>query len=581
MRPAVKAGEVQGKETGRGKTMERIWLKQYPAGVPADIDVTQYASLVELLEESFAKFRGRKAFICMDKSISYRDLDEMSLALAAFLQSKGLKKGARVALMMPNVLQYPISTAAVLRAGFAVVNVNPLYTPRELEHQLTNSGAEAVIVLENFATTVQQVLAKTAVKHVIVGSMCDLLGFKGVIVNLVVRRVKKMVPAWSIPGAVAFNDAVAAGRGIKFNKPALTLDDVAFLQYTGGTTGVSKGATLLHRNILANVLQNDAWLQPALRKPPIVEQMIIVCALPLYHIFALTVCYLLGVRAGGTNLLIPNPRDMAGFVKELMKYQVSFFPAVNTLYNGLLNTPGFDKVDFSKLKVSNGGGMATQRPVAEKWLAVTGCALSEGYGLSETSPTLTCNPATIEGFTGSIGLPVPSTWLSIRDDDGNEVPLGQAGEICAKGPQVMAGYWNRPDETAKVMTADGYFRTGDIGVMSPDGSTKIVDRKKDMILVSGFNVYPNEIEEVIASHPGVLECAVIGVQDARSGEAVKAFVVKKDPNLTAEDVIKFCTTQLTAYKVPKQIEFRTALPKTNVGKILRREFRDEKKAAAA
>jgi long-chain acyl-CoA synthetase len=560
--------------------MERIWLKQYPAGVPADIDVTQYSSLVELLEESFAKFADRKAFICMDKSISYRDLDEMSAALGAYLQSKGLQKGARVALMMPNVLQYPVSTAAVLRAGYAVVNVNPLYTPRELEHQLKDSGAEAIVVLENFATTVQQVIAKTAVKHVIVGSMGDLLGFKGVIVNLVVRKVKKMVPAWSIPGAVSFNEALAAGRSLKLSKPKLTLDDVAFLQYTGGTTGVSKGATLLHRNILANVLQNDAWLQPALKKPPIVDQMIIVCALPLYHIFALTACYLLGVRAGGTNLLIPNPRDMAGFVKELTKYQVSFFPAVNTLYNGLLHTPGFDKLDFSKLKVSNGGGMAVQRPVAEKWLKITGCPLAEGYGLSETSPTLTCNPADTDQFSGSIGIPVPSTYISIRDDDGNEVPLGQPGEICAKGPQVMAGYWNRPEETANVMTADGFFRTGDIGVMDERGFAKIVDRKKDMILVSGFNVYPNEIEEVIASHAGVLECAVIGVQDAKSGEAVKAFIVKKDPNLTAEDVIKFCGTQLTGYKVPKQIEFRTDLPKTNVGKILRRELRDEKKAAA-
>jgi len=560
--------------------MERIWLKQYPAGVPADIDVTQYTSLVELLEESFAKFSDRKAFICMDKSISYRDLDEMSLALGAYLQSKGLQKGARVALMMPNVLQYPIATAAVLRAGFAVVNVNPLYTPRELEHQLKDSGAEAIIVLENFATTVQQVIAKTAVKHVIVGSMGDLLGFKGVIVNLVVRRVKKMVPAYSIPGSATFNDALAAGRRMTLTQPPIGPDDVAFLQYTGGTTGVSKGATLLHRNILANVLQNDAWLQPALSQPPHIDRMIIVCALPLYHIFALTACFLLGVRAGGTNLLIPNPRDMAGFVKELMKYQVNFFPAVNTLYNGLLNTPGFDKIDFSKLKISNGGGMAVQRPVADRWKKLTGCGIAEGYGLSETSPALTCNLATAENFSGSIGIPMPSTYISIRDDDGNEVPLGTPGEICAKGPQVMAGYWNRPEETANVMTADGYFRTGDIGVMTPDGYTKIVDRKKDMILVSGFNVYPNEIEEVIASHPGVLECAVIGVTDARSGEAVKAFVVKKDPNVTAEDIIKFCGTQLTNYKVPKQIEFRTGLPKTNVGKILRRELRDEKKAAA-
>ncbi|EJN11510.1 acyl-CoA synthetase (AMP-forming)/AMP-acid ligase II [Bradyrhizobium sp. YR681] len=561
--------------------MERIWLKQYPPGVPADIEPTQYASLVDLLEESFTKFADRKAFICMDKSISYRDLDQMSLALASYLQGRGLQRGARVAIMMPNVLQYPVATAAVLRAGFAVVNVNPLYTPRELEHQLKDSGAEAIIVLENFAHTVEQVIAKTPVKHVIVGSMGDLLGFKGVIVNLVVRRVKKMVPAWTLPGAVSFNDAISAGRSLAFNKPKLSPGDVAFLQYTGGTTGVSKGATLLHRNIVANVLQNDAWLQPALATPPHVEQLMIVCALPLYHIFALTACYLLAVRAGGCNLLIPNPRDIAGFVKELAKYQVNSFPAVNTLYNGLMHHPDFKKLDFSKLKISNGGGMAVQRPVAEQWKAVTGCFIAEGYGLSETSPTLTCNPATTNDFSGSIGIPVPSTYISIRDDDGNEVPPGQPGEICAKGPQVMSGYWNRPEETAKVMTADGYFRTGDIGVMDEKGYTKIVDRKKDMILVSGFNVYPNEIEEVIASHPGVLECAVIGVPDSGSGEAVKAFVVKKDPNVTAEDVIKFCREQLTGYKVPKQIEFRTDLPKTNVGKILRRELRDEKKAQAA
>jgi long-chain acyl-CoA synthetase len=561
--------------------MERVWLKQYPTGVSADIDVTQYASLVELLEESFAKFSDRKAFICMDKSITYGDLDRMSLALATYLQGKGLQKGARVALMMPNVLQYPVATAAVLRAGFVVVNVNPLYTPRELEHQLKDSGAEAIVVLENFATTVQQVLPRTAVKHVIIGSMGDLLGLKGMLVNLVVRRVKKMVPPYSIPGAVLFNDAVAAGRGMKFNKPKFVPDDAAFLQYTGGTTGISKGATLLHRNILANVLQNDAWLQPALATPPHVDQLFIVCALPLYHIFALTACYLLAVRAGGVNLLIPNPRDMAGFIKELMKYQVNSFPAVNTLYNGLLHHPDFKKVDFSKLKISNGGGMAVQRPVAEQWEKLTGCRITEGYGLSETSPTLTCNSPTMTDFTGTIGLPVPSTYISIRDDDGNELPFGQPGEICAKGPQVMAGYWNRPDETAKVMTADGYFRTGDIGVMSPDGYTKIVDRKKDMILVSGFNVYPNEIEEVIAGHPGVLECAVIGVADERSGEAVKAFVVKKDPALTAEDIIKYCQGLMTNYKVPKQIEFRTDLPKTNVGKILRRQLRDEKTAVAA
>ncbi|MBJ7407390.1 MAG: long-chain fatty acid--CoA ligase [Bradyrhizobium sp.] len=561
--------------------MERIWLKHYPPGVPADIEPTQYASLVDLLEESFTKFADRKAFICMDKSISYRDLDQMSVALAAYLQGRGLQRGARVALMMPNVLQYPVATAAVLRAGYAVVNVNPLYTPRELEHQLKDSGAEAIIVLENFAHTVEQVIAKTQVKHVIVASMGDLLGFKGVIVNLVVRRVKKMVPAWSLPGAVAFNDALSAGRGMTFSKPKLSPGDVAFLQYTGGTTGLSKGATLLHRNIVANVLQNDAWLQPALAAPPHVDQLMIVCALPLYHIFALTACYLLAVRAGGCNLLIPNPRDIPGFIKELAKYQVNSFPAVNTLYNGLMHHPDFKKLDFSKLKISNGGGMAVQRPVADQWKAVTGCFIAEGYGLSETSPTLTCNPATATEFTGTIGIPVPSTYISIRDDDGNEVPLGQAGEICAKGPQVMSGYWNRPDETAKVMTADGYFRTGDIGIMDEKGYTKIVDRKKDMILVSGFNVYPNEVEEVIASHPGVLECAVIGIPDSKSGEAVKAFVVKKDPNLTADAVITFCHEQLTGYKIPKHIEFRSDLPKTNVGKILRRQLRDEKKAEAA
>ncbi|MCK1283320.1 long-chain fatty acid--CoA ligase [Bradyrhizobium sp. 44] len=561
--------------------MERIWLKQYPPGVPADIEPTQYSSLVDLLEESFAKFADRKAFICMDKSISYRDLDQMSLAMASYLQGRGLQRGARVAIMMPNVLQYPVATAAVLRAGFAVVNVNPLYTPRELEHQLKDSGAEAIIVLENFAHTVEQVIAKTQVKHVIVGSMGDLLGFKGVIVNLVVRRVKKMVPAWSLPGAVSFNDAISAGRSLAFNKPKLSPGDVAFLQYTGGTTGVSKGATLLHRNIVANVLQNDAWLQPAMAAPPHVDQLMVVCALPLYHIFALTACYLLAVRAGGCNLLIPNPRDIPGFIKELAKYQVNNFPAVNTLYNGLMHHPDFKKLDFSKLKISNGGGMAVQRPVAEQWKAITGCSIAEGYGLSETSPTLTCNTTTDPEFNGTIGIPVPSTWISIRDDDGNEMPLGQPGEICAKGPQVMSGYWNRPEETAKVMTADGYFRTGDIGIMDERGYTKIVDRKKDMILVSGFNVYPNEIEEVIASNPGVLECAVIGIPDSKSGEAVKAFVVKKDPNLTAEALVKFCQEQLTGYKVPKHIEFRTDLPKTNVGKILRRQLRDEKKAEAA
>src|SRR5438128_10661919 len=483
--------------------MDRIWLKNYPAGVPSDIDATQYASLVALLEECFAKYRDRKAFICMDKAITYGELDAMSRDFAAYLQGTGLKFGDRVAVMMPNLLQYPVATAGILRAGMTVVNVNPLYTPRELEHQLNDSGAEAVVILENFATTLEKVIKNTRVKHVILANMGDMLGFpKGAIVNLVVRKVKKMVPAYSLPDAVQFKAALAAGKGKPLSTRAIGPDDAAFLQYTGGTTGVSKGATLLHRNIVANVLQNDAWLQPALKKPPHVDQLLIVCALPLYHIFALTACFLLGVRAGGVNLLIPNPRDMAGFIKELMKYQVNSFPAVNTLYNGLLNSPGFDKFYSSKLKTSFGGGMATQKPVAEKWLKVTGCAPSEGYGLSETSPTLTCNPADTDQFSGSIGIPVPSTYLSIRDDDGKEVPLGEAGEICAKGPQVMAGDWNRPEETANVMTADGFFRTGDSGAVDERGYAEIVDRKKDMILVSGFNVYPNEIEEGLASHPG-------------------------------------------------------------------------------
>ena len=561
--------------------MDRIWLKKYPAGVPADIDVNQYSSLVELLEESFKKFADRKAFICMDKAITYRELDEMSIALGAYLQGKGLKKGARVAIMLPNILQNPVASAAILRAGYTVVNVNPLYTPRELEHQLKDSGAEAIIIVENFATTLQQVIAKTPIKHVILATMGDLLGFKGMIVNFVVRRVKKMVPAFSLPQAVPFNTALSQGRGMRFTKPELTKDDVAFLQYTGGTTGVSKGATLLHRNILANVLQNDAWLQPAIKDMPANEALLIVCALPLYHIFALTACFLLATRAGGANLLIPNPRDIPGFIAELKKYQISSFPAVNTLYNALMQHPDFKSIDFSKLRAANGGGMAVQKAVAENWMKMTGAPIIEGYGLSETSPTLTCNPADSSEYSGSIGIPVPSTYISIRDDDGNEVPLGQPGEICAKGPQVMVGYWQRPEETAQVMTADGFFRTGDIGVMNADGFIKIVDRKKDMILVSGFNVYPNEVEDVIATHPGVLECAVIGVPDAKSTEAVKAFVVKKDPNLTAEDVIKHCAGQLTNYKVPKQIEFRTELPKTNVGKILRRALRDEKKQEQA
>ena len=560
--------------------MDKFWLKAYPKGVPAEIDYTQYRSLVHLLEEAFRKFAARNAYVCMDKFMTYAEVDELSKRLGAWLQSKGMKKGARVALMMPNVLQYPIAIAAVLRAGYTVVNVNPLYTPRELEHQLNDSGAEAIIILENFATTLEQVLGKTKVKHVVVASMGDMLGgLKGTIVNFVVRNVKKMVPAFSLPNAVPFKQALSQGSGMTLKPVDLGHDDVAFLQYTGGTTGVSKGATLTHRNIIANVLQNDAWAQPALEKEPKVEALTIVCALPLYHIFALTACCLMGTRWGGMNILIPNPRDIPGFIKELGKYKFNLLPAVNTLYNGLLNNPEFAKLDFSLLKICNGGGMAVQKAVNDKWFKVTGCAIIEGYGLSETSPSATINPADATEFSGNIGLPIPSTEIAILDDEGKPVPLGQPGEIAIRGPQVMVGYWNRPDETAKVMTPDGFFKSGDVGVMDERGFTKIVDRKKDMILVSGFNVYPNEVEGVVAEHPGVLECACVGVPDANSGEAVKLFVVRKDPALTVEQLMDYCKKQLTGYKKPKYIEFRNDLPKTNVGKILRRELRDEKKAA--
>jgi long-chain acyl-CoA synthetase len=560
--------------------MDKFWLKNYPAGVPAEIDCTQFRSLVHLMEESFRKFATRNAYVCMDKFLTYADVDAESKKLGAWLQSQGLQKGARVAIMMPNVLQYPIAIAGILRAGYAVVNVNPLYTPRELEHQLNDSGSEAIIILENFATTLEHVLPRTKIKHVVVASMGDLLGgLKGAIVNFVVRNVKKMVPAYTLSNAHRFNAVLAKGAKLSLQPVEIGHDDVAFLQYTGGTTGVSKGATLLHRNVIANVIQSDAWLQPAINKAPKVEQLTIVCALPLYHIFALTSCCLLGLRAGALNILIPNPRDMPGFVKELAKYKFNILPAVNTLYNGLLNAPGFDQLDFSGLKVCNGGGMAVQKAVADRWVKVTGCPISEGYGLSETSPAATCNPVDIKEYSGTIGLPFPSTEIAILDDEGNPVPLGQAGEIAIRGPQVMAGYWNRPDETAKVMTPDGFFKSGDVGIMDERGYTRIVDRKKDMILVSGFNVYPNEIEGVVASHPGVLECACIGVPDANSGEAVKLFVVRKDPSLTAEQLMEFCKENFTAYKKPKFIEFRTELPKTNVGKILRRELRDEKKVA--
>jgi long-chain acyl-CoA synthetase len=560
--------------------MEKIWLTSYPEGVPADIDPTQYGSLVQLLEESFQKFASRNAFVCMGKTLSYAELDAYSTQLGAYLQSTGLKQGARVAIMMPNVLQNPIALAAVLRAGYVVVNVNPLYTPRELEHQLNDSGAEAIVVLENFAHTLEQVIGKTKVKHVVVASIGEMLGgLKGMIVNFMIRKVKKMVPAYNLPGASGFLQAMGEGARLTFKPPTLKHDDIAFLQYTGGTTGVSKGAALTHRNIVANVLQNDAWVQPALKKVPAGEQLNIVCALPLYHIFALTACMMMGTRWGAMNILIPNPRDIPGFVKTLSKYKFHMLPAVNTLNNALLNNEDFAKLDFSSLKISIGGGMAVQKVVSDKWQKVTGSPILEAYGLSETSPGATGNRIDATEFSGTIGVPFPSTEIVILDDDGVPLALGVAGEIAIRGPQVMAGYWNRPDETAKVMTPDGYFKSGDVGIMDERGYVRIVDRKKDMILVSGFNVYPSEIEAVVAGHPGVLECACIGVPDANSGEAVKLYVVRKDPALTAEQLMEFCKEQFTAYKKPKTIEFRTELPKSNVGKILRRELRDELKKA--
>lgn len=555
--------------------MDKFWLKWYPQDVPAEIDPTRFRSLAELLEEAFRTYAARDAYAFMDKRLTYAEVDELSRRLACWLQARGLKKGARVAVMLPNVPQYPVAIAAIVRAGCVVVNVNPLYTPRELDHQLNDSGAEAIIVLENFATTLEKVVAETAVKHIVVAAMGDLLGaVKGAAVNFAVRHVKRMVPAYSLPNAVRFGEALSAAAGRDLAPVDIGPDDVAFLQYTGGTTGVSKGATLLHRNVIANVLQNVAWTQPALGRAPHAAQLKIVCALPLYHIFALTVCGLMGMRLGAMTVLIPNPRDMTGFIAELRKYKVNMLPGVNTLYNGLLNHPAFARLDFSGLKLCNGGGAAVQQTVAERWLEVTGCPVVEGYGLSETAPTAICNPTDASAFSGAVGLPLPSTEIAILDDDGRPVPLGEPGEIAIRGPQVMTGYWNRPDETARVMTADGFFKTGDVGVMDARGYTRIVDRKKDMILVSGFNVYPNEIEGVVAAHPGVLECACVGVPDARSGEAVKLFVVRRDPALSAERLMEYCQQRLTAYKKPRHIEFRAELPKSNVGKILRRELRD-------
>ena len=558
----------------------RPWLASYPAGVPTQIDTGIYRSLVELLNESFRKYARRDAAICMGQRMSFAELDQLSTQLGAWLQAQGLKQGDRVALMMPNLLQYGVAIAAVLRAGFVVVNVNPLYTPRELEHQLKDSGARAIVVLENFAHTLAEVIAATDVKHVVLASMGDLLSWwKGPLINFAVRHVKKMVPEYRLAvgdgrTVVRFNEALRHGERLTLKKAELGPDDVAFLQYTGGTTGLSKGATLLHRNIVANILQVEAWFQPMLaRLPDQNMQLTNVCALPLYHIFALTACFMLGARMGHLNVLVPNPRDIPGLVEALRGHRIHIFPAVNTLFNALANEPAFARLDFSELVISNGGGMAVQQATAEKWLKVTGCPVVEAYGLSETSPAATINPLDLRAFNGSIGLPVPSTEIAIRDDDGRDVALGERGEICIRGPQVMAGYWKRPDETANVMDADGFFKSGDIGIMDERGFVRIVDRKKDMILVSGFNVYPTEIEQVVNLHPGVLECAAVGVPDAKSGEAVKLFVIKSDPALAEEDLAAYCAEQLTAYKRPRFIEFRDELPKSNVGKILRRELR--------
>ena len=555
--------------------MERIWLKSYPPGMPAEISWNEYKSVGELFEKNCRKYAERPAFHCMGKTISFAELDRMSRDFAAWLQAKGLPKGTRVALMMPNVLQYPVALFGTLRAGYTVVNVNPLYTARELEHQLKDSGAEVIVILENFAVTLQEVLARTPLKHMVVTSLGDMLGVKGLLVNFVVRNVKKMVPAFNLPGALSWSEVLSGGAGKPMKPFEVGHEDIAFLQYTGGTTGVSKGAMLLHRNILANIEQASGNLASALGG----ELPVIITALPLYHIFSLTVNCLLMAKMGGLNVLITNPRDIPGFVKELGKHRYNMITGVNTLFNAFLHNPDFVKLDFSHVKLCVGGGMAVQKAVADKWQQVTGKVLLEGYGLTETSPCATMNPHDLKAYSGAIGIPLPSTDIALRDDDKKDVPLGQPGEICIKGPQVMKGYWQRPDETAKVIGPDGYLYTGDVGVMDEKGFIRIVDRKKDMILVSGFNVYPNEIEQVVAMMPGVLECAAIGVPDEKSGEVPKLFIVKKDPALTEADVLNHCKEQLTGYKRPKYVEFRTDLPKTNVGKILRRALRDEKKAA--
>ena len=555
---------------------ERVWLGSYPEGVPADIDATQYPSLVDLMADSFAKYANRTAYSFMGQDISYAQTDVKSQALAAYFQSLGLEKGDRVAIMMPNVPQYPVAVAAILRAGLVVVNVNPLYTPRELEHQLKDSGAQAIVIIENFAVTLQKCIAETQIKHVVLCAMGDMLSMpKGTLVNFVVRNVKNLVPDFDLPGAVKFNQALKRGERATFVKPVIHSDDIAVLQYTGGTTGVSKGAMLLHRNVIANLLQSEAWNQPVMKRVPDNEQPTSVCALPLYHIFAFTVNMMLGMRTGGKIILIPNPRDLPAVLKALSTQTFHSFPAVNTLFNGLANHPDFDTVNWKNLKVSVGGGMAVTSAVAALWLQKTGCPICEGYGLSETSPSASCNPTTSTQFTGNIGVPLPSTFMKLLDDEGHEViELGQAGEIAIKGPQVMAGYWQRPDETARSMTADGYFKSGDIGIRDAHGFFKIIDRKKDMILVSGFNVYPNDIEETVSLCPGVLECAAVGMPDEKTGEAVKLVIVKKDTTLTEMAVRDYCKANMTGYKQPKVVEFKKELPKTAVGKILRRELRD-------
>jgi len=555
--------------------MDRNWTKHYPDGVPAEVDIGQYGSLVDLLEESFSKYTNDNAYILMDKALTYGELDRKSRAVGAYLQSLGLQQGDRVAIMMPNVLQYPVVLAGILRAGFVAVNVNPLYTPRELEHQLSDSGARAIFIIENFAETLDKVIDKTPIDHTVVTGVGDLLGFpKGLVTNFVLRRVRKAIPPFQLPGHIRLGRALTMGAGMKMTKPAVTADDVAVLQYTGGTTGLSKGAVLLHRTVIANLLSSEAWMKPGLNRRPIEGQLTFICALPLYHVFAFITCSLLSMRSGGVNILIPNPRDMAATIKEIGKYRFHVFPGVNTLFNGLTNHADFAKLDFDQLRIANGGGMAVQEAVARKWLEITGCPICEGYGLSETSSGITCNPTDTDAYSGTIGLPMPNVDIRILDDDGNDVPQGERGEIAIRGPQVMAGYWQRPDATAEVMTPDGYFKSGDIGIMDERGFTKIVDRKKDMILVSGFNVYPNEIEAVAVGCDGVDEAACVGVPDRSSGEAVMLFITKSDPNLTEKDVRAFCMQELTGYKKPRHIRFVDEMPKTNVGKILRRELRD-------